>query len=325
MAHQSPFTEPAESRLPEPARTPVADVPDLPGCESFPLAVDEIERHDDRIEYWNARAGMAWRVRDVSSWHEQPGQRLAMLAARMASVRGAAVECFGSTSLARLDAAGRPHQILQADNVAYLQPARWKTRGCVNVDEGPLPDVVLEVDHTTDVRRWKLGKYQEWGFPEIWMLVPSTRSVTRAGTRDSPAKRRRRLSAGGRERGVSGLDGGGDFPRADRGAVVGGGVAGTGTRGAGAGRARRHKARRRPVDPFPAGDSREEGRGEGSCEGRCLGATGPRHRHPRGHRVRRGPAGRTFLRNRDGHRNGVLGRCRLPAAHPLGGSVGCCS
>jgi len=181
MAHPPSFTETAESRLPEPARTPVADVPDLPGCESFPLAVDEIERHDERIEYWNARAGMAWRVRDVSSWHEQPGQRLAMLAGRMASVRGAAIECFGSTSLARLDAAGRPREILQADNVVYLQPARWKTRGRVNVGEGPLPDVVLEVDHTTDVRRWKLGRYQEWGFPEIWVLVPSTQSVRAPG------------------------------------------------------------------------------------------------------------------------------------------------
>ena len=181
MAHPPPFTEPAESRPPEPARAPVADAPDLPGCESFPLSVDEIERHDDRIEYWNARAGMAWRVRDVSSWHEQPGQRLAMLAGRMASVRGAAIECFGSTSLARLDAAGRPQQILQADNVVYLQPGRWKTRGRVDVDEGPLPDVVLEVDHTTDVRGWKLDKYQQWGFPEIWVLVPSTRSVRAPG------------------------------------------------------------------------------------------------------------------------------------------------
>lgn len=112
MAHSPPLTEPAESRLPEPARPPLADVPDLPGCESFPLAVDEIERHDDRIEYWDARAGMAWRVRDVSSWHEQPGQRLAMLAARMASVRGAAVECFGSTSLRRRGAS------------YYLRPCR---------------------------------------------------------------------------------------------------------------------------------------------------------------------------------------------------------
>ena len=182
MAHPPTFPDPAESRLAEPASTPVAGVPDLPGCEAFPLAVDEIERHDDRIEYWNARAGMAWRIRDVSSWHEQPGQRLAMLAARMASVRGAPIECFGSTSLARLDATGRPQQILQADNVVYLQPARWKNRGRrVDVDADPLPDVVLEVDHTTDVRRWKLGKYQEWGFPEIWVLVPWKISVRAPG------------------------------------------------------------------------------------------------------------------------------------------------
>ena len=104
-----------------------------------------------------------------------------MLTARMASVRGTVSECFGSTSLARLDAAARPRQILQADNVVYLRPAQWKARGRVNVDTGPLPDVVLEVDHTTDVRRWKLGKYQQWGFPEIWVLVPRKRSVRAPG------------------------------------------------------------------------------------------------------------------------------------------------
>ena len=35
-----------------------------------------------------------------------------------------------------------------------------------------MPDVVLEVDHTTDVRRRKLGIYEAWGFPEVWVLVP---------------------------------------------------------------------------------------------------------------------------------------------------------
>ena len=181
MAYSSPFVDAGEQSTDPPAPVPVDEAPDLPGCESFSLTADEIESHDDRIEYWDARRGMAWRVRDVSSWHEQPGQRLAMLAARMASVRGAPIECFGSTSLARLDAAGRPHQILQADNVVYLHPGQWKTRGRVNVDEGLLPDVVLEVDHTTDVRRWKLGKYQQWRFPEIWVLVPSKRSVRAPG------------------------------------------------------------------------------------------------------------------------------------------------
>ena len=181
MAHPSPFVDTAAPRADPHAPAPAGDAPDLPGCESFPLSVDEIESYDERIEYWDARIGKAWRVRDVSSWHEHPGQRLAMLTARMASVRGAVSECFGSTSLARLDAAGRPRQILQADNVVYLRPAQWKTRGRVNVDTGPLPDVVLEVDHTTDVRRWKLGKYQEWGFPEIWVLVPRKRSVRAPG------------------------------------------------------------------------------------------------------------------------------------------------
>ena len=181
MIHPSPFVDTVARRAAPPAPAPAGDAPDLPGCESFPLSVDEIERYDERIEYWDARIGKAWRVRDVSSWHEQPGQRLAMLTARMASVRGTVSECFGSTSLARLDAAARPRQILQADNVVYLRPAQWKARGRVNVDTGPLPDVVLEVDHTTDVRRWKLGKYQQWGFPEIWVLVPRKRSVRAPG------------------------------------------------------------------------------------------------------------------------------------------------
>ena len=34
------------------------------------------------------------------------------------------------------------------------------------------PDVVLEVDHTTDVRGGKLGRYASWGFPELWVEVP---------------------------------------------------------------------------------------------------------------------------------------------------------
>ena len=164
-----------------PTRAPAEAAPDLPGCESFPLSVDQLERYDGRLEYWDARTGTAWRVRDTSSWHEQPAQRLAMLAARIASVRGAAIECFGSSSLARLDPARRPRQLLQADNVVYVHPARWTSRGRVNVDAGPLPDVVLEVDHTTDVRRWKLGKYQDWAFPEIWVLVPWKASVRTPG------------------------------------------------------------------------------------------------------------------------------------------------
>ena len=35
-----------------------------------------------------------------------------------------------------------------------------------------MPDVVLEVDNTTDVRRNKLMLYESWGFPEVWVEVP---------------------------------------------------------------------------------------------------------------------------------------------------------
>ena len=181
MAHPSPFTR-SESPAPEAVGPPAEDIPDLPGCEPFALTERELESYDERLEFWDARTETAWRLRDVSLWHEQPGQRLAMLAARIVSVRGAPIECFGSASLVRLDAAGRRRQLMQADNVLYLHPARWQEWGRnVNVDADPLPDVVLEVDHTTDVRRWKLGKYQEWGFPEIWVLVPWQKSLRKPG------------------------------------------------------------------------------------------------------------------------------------------------
>ncbi|MCE2559861.1 MAG: hypothetical protein J4F98_15030 [Acidobacteria bacterium] len=42
----------------------------------------------------------------------------------------------------------------------------------IDVDIGPLPDVILEVDHTTDVRRRKLDVYASWGLPEVWAEVP---------------------------------------------------------------------------------------------------------------------------------------------------------
>ena len=47
-----------------------------------------------------------------------------------------------------------------------------------------LPDVVLEVDNTTDVRRGKLALYESWGFPEVWVEVPDESSPSRpAGLR----------------------------------------------------------------------------------------------------------------------------------------------
>ena len=90
---------------------------------------------------------------------------------------------FGSSDLVRFDATGRKRWLMQADEVLYLHPERWRRlQGpAIDVDADPLPDVVLEVDHTTDVRRRKLGIYKESGFPEIWVLVPWEASVRRPG------------------------------------------------------------------------------------------------------------------------------------------------
>ena len=194
MTDPSPFTLSARARSAgdgatagsgEPERVPAASdtPPDLPGCVPFPMTEDEAATCEGRLEAWDARTRTAWKVCEPTTiYHEQPAGRLGRLAERVASVRGSAVECFGSADLVRRDPARRLRWILQADEIVYLNPRRVRPMGpVVNVDEDPLPDVVLEVDHTTDVRRWKLGMYVEWGFPEIWVLVPWRESVRAAG------------------------------------------------------------------------------------------------------------------------------------------------
>ena len=147
---------------------------DFPGCEPFHLPVAEIDRFEGRLEFWEARTETAWKVREPTTiYHERPARRLSRLAERIESLRGSRIESFGSADLARFDAAGNKLSIVQADEALYLHPRRSRVPGpAIDVDNGPLPDVVLEVDHTTDVRRRKLGIYEAWGFPEVWVLVP---------------------------------------------------------------------------------------------------------------------------------------------------------
>ena len=95
------------------------------------------------------------------------------MAGRFAMVRGSRIASFGSGDLVRLNAAGRKRWLMQADEMLHLHPDRVRLLGsAIDVDADALPDVVQEVDHTTDVRRRKLGIYKESGFPEIWVLVP---------------------------------------------------------------------------------------------------------------------------------------------------------
>ena len=162
------------------------DAAGFPGCERVSLTSEEMEDCDRHIEYWDADKEEAWELRDVSRYHERPSQRLAHLAAHIAAIRGSPIETFGTASLLVRDAEGRRHRILEADQILYLHPARSRSLGhAVEVAYDDLPDVVLEVDLTTDARRRKLGIYESWGFPEVWIEVPDERARSTLPSRPS--------------------------------------------------------------------------------------------------------------------------------------------
>ena len=180
-------------RLAEPAGSAVASVPDVPertdhpesapefpGCRPVRVTRDAIADHEGRIEYWDAQTETAWVVREVSVRHEGPGQQLAALLTRIAAVRGAPILTLGTADLLLRDAQGERHRILQADQMVFLDPVETRPTGtAVEVGADHLPDMVLEVDCSTDVRRGKLELYEEWGFPEVWVDVPEGGSPRR--------------------------------------------------------------------------------------------------------------------------------------------------
>ena len=182
MAHppSSATSSRRRSRAPHPSPSTAPYGPeDFPGCEPFHLPASELEGYDGRLEFWDGRTQTAWRVCEpTSTFHEVPSRMLARVAERIANLRGSPIKCYGSADLwiaARSDA---PRRLMQADEVLYLHPGRSQPHGsAIEAGTDPLPDVVLEVDHTTDVRRRKLSLYEEGGFAEVWVLVtPQSRS-----------------------------------------------------------------------------------------------------------------------------------------------------
>ena len=121
----------------------------------------------------------------VSVYHEHPGQRLSGLTTRIALMRGSPIDTIGAADLLLRDADGAWRRILEADQTVYLHPRTTRPEGArIEVGSDTLPDVVLEVDNTTDVRRGKLALYESWGFPEVWVEVPEQSSPSRpAGLR----------------------------------------------------------------------------------------------------------------------------------------------
>ena len=165
----------ASRRQPQPlSGPPLAELEFDGAYRRFRLGPDEIADHDGRVEFWDGTARTAFEVREVSPHHERPAQLLSALAELIAAVRGKPIRCFGTMDLALPGEGGRPARTMQADQSLYLHPERCNLVGpsAMVVGENHYPDVVLEVDRTTDVRRHKLKLYEAWGFPELWVEVP---------------------------------------------------------------------------------------------------------------------------------------------------------
>ena len=181
----SPPTLPAFPPL-SPPELPLSEL-EFTGCEAVPMTWAQFRRYEGRLEVWDAEAETAWMVREpTSDDHEAPSHGLAGLVALIAAVRGSPIKCSGTMDLVVRDGSGErrlPRRIMQADQAVYLHPARVELSdtGVMVVGRHNYPDVVLEVDHTTDVRRGKLKLYESWGFPELWVEVPDRWVASRPG------------------------------------------------------------------------------------------------------------------------------------------------
>ena len=160
---------------------------EFPGCHPVRISreemdtIDEVHDGEVRFEYWDGDTEIAM-ICDppVSYYHELPASRLARLADRIAAARGAPIEAVGHTDLVVRNARGERQRIVQADQILFLLPAQAIPAGnAIEVGTDALPEVVLEVDNTTDVRRGKLRLYESWGFPEVWVEVPEQPAPSR--------------------------------------------------------------------------------------------------------------------------------------------------
>ena len=166
--------------VPRPAEHGEPALLEFPGCRPVRISREEIADCDRRIEYWDATTEIAMVCEPVSIYHEHPGQRLRELLTLIAQTRGSPIGTLGAADLLMRDAHGAYLRILEADQTVYLHPRATRPAGpAIEVGSDVLPDVVLEVDNTTDVRRGKLSLYESWGFPEVWVEVPDESSPSR--------------------------------------------------------------------------------------------------------------------------------------------------
>ena len=168
------------ARRASPALSGGPEHPEFPGCHAVHVSRDEIRTWEGRIEFWDADREIAMVCEPTSLYHEAPGHRLAQLAERIGAVRGSPIKAGGTADLLLRNERRELWRIMQPDQMLFLNQQEFESVGpSVEVGLDRLPDVVLEVDNTTDVRSGKLGLYEAWGFPEVWVEVPEHPSPSR--------------------------------------------------------------------------------------------------------------------------------------------------
>ncbi len=168
--------------MPEDAAPPRAD--DFPGCREVRIPRHAIQDHEGRIEYWDARNEAAFIAESTTTFHEYGARRLTRLTWMMAMRRGSPITVVGSADFVVREE-NRHRRVMQADESVYLRMEDALEDPWIEAGVHCLPDVVLEVDHSTDARRYKLGVYESWGFPEVWIEVPDADWLHRPGNRRS--------------------------------------------------------------------------------------------------------------------------------------------
>ena len=148
---------------------------EFPGCKAIPMSRKQLDRWDGRMELWDSVTKTAWVMRDGPGLeHEEPIQSLTQMIGLIAAVRGRAIRCFGAGGMVWRESKDDPGRLACPDLSLNLDPPWPESAGRYGmwIDRNSRPDVVLEVDYTTDVRRGKLKLYETWGLPEVWVEVP---------------------------------------------------------------------------------------------------------------------------------------------------------
>ena len=159
------------------ASSPFVSELEFIGCDAVSVNYDQYVLLRDakrRFELWDRHAGLAWEVSDgPTGVHEWPIQALKEMMVYVGVVRGIRIPCYGNRGLALLDDHGRRLRVLHPDQSAYLTPpVRYDGHGDIPVQISGFPDIVMEVDNTTDTRKGKLKLYEDMGVPELWIEVP---------------------------------------------------------------------------------------------------------------------------------------------------------